>query len=243
MPSTGMRLAKACSSSPGRCPPRPATRFSTIEPVREPSSTTVASISFPSLRAISPVDGSRNSPTSMAASALPPTATNAVVVPTEITRPRTTSPALRRRPRVADVASLAASSAAKSSSESVTVPPGLRGSGPEGVEQRPGLDQVGRIEPFPETLIGRCQQIARPGRISGAGPEARQAGGGTELQGRPAATAGDLDGPPQATLGRVRRSLAGHQRLAAHTMQLSFECSRAGLLEHGALRVHDGERV
>src|SRR6516165_6725244 len=239
-----MRLAKACSSSPGRCPPRPATRFSTIEPVPEPSSTTVASISSPSLRVISPVDGSRNSPTSMAASALPPTATNAVVVPTEITRPRTTSPALRRCPRDADVASLAASSAAKSSSsESVTVPPWLRGSGPEGVEQRPGLDQVGRVEPFPETLIGRCQQIARPGRISGAGPEARQAGGGTELQGRPAATAGDLDGPPQATPGSMQRSLAGHQRLAAHTMQLSFECSRAGLLEHGALRVHDGERV
>src|SRR5262245_45373473 len=244
MPSTGVPFANACSSSPGRWPPRPATRLSTIVAVREPSSTTVASISSPSAIVISPVAGSRNSATSIAASALPPTATNAVVAPTEITRPRTTSPGLRCRLRVAEVASLAASSAAKSSSsESVTVPPWLPGSCPEGVEQRPGLDQVGRVEPFPETLIDRCEQIACAGRISGAGPEARQAGGGAEPESRTPATAGDLDGAPQATLGGVRRALAAHECLARHAMQLRFECARAGLLEDSALRVHDGERL
>src|SRR2546425_2965482 len=55
-----MPCANACSSSPGTWPPRPATRLSTIDPERVPSSTTVASISSPSWSCTSPVAGSRN---------------------------------------------------------------------------------------------------------------------------------------------------------------------------------------
>src|SRR5207249_1434139 len=135
-------------------------RFKTIDPERVPSSTTVASISSPSWSCTSPVAGSRNSPSSIVASALPPTAPKAAVAPTAITRPRTTSPAATRRSRVR-LPSLAAKSAAKSSSsDSAMARPSIAGN-----TDRRDLDHAGAATAEGGKMQGRLGKVERDDRM------------------------------------------------------------------------------